>query len=190
MSEVPVKQPPAVAPKLGRAARKDLARFKKQHKAAVKAAKGRIRDLSRQARAAGFGRRLSAQNAKTTRQEIKAIRAQIKQAKKQHQLVAKLQRNVLANHRYAIKQMRQSKSQAKKRARSLRNSLRQNRTRGGLSKMSRQSFRSRSRGQSLAWVMKALRLAVKKKSGMRSVRNRGFTKSGKGFQTGRAGSWK
>ncbi len=188
MTEVKVKQPPKVRPLTSmKAIRKEANRQQREHRQVMKAARERIKGLNKSIKGANFGRRLSKEQAKFARAERKAIGARMKHARRvgaqfrAYQVQA--QRLLRARNAQLKSQIRQHKKQIK---------ALKAKQRGMNPRVKQKKFR---REQSLvakslkwAWLLKMAKKAFKQKKA--DGRNHGFTGSGKGGRTGRAGFWR
>ncbi len=174
MTEVAVRQPPKAAGRLERAARA----------VGAQVAKVRERSLAKQLSQAPKGKRAA------LRKEMYAQRRKQKAYKKwgrKQQLLRK--RDARAAEKLMKRRARATMRARKKAAKAALKALRRKRQAGGVKAIQHRSrTRAARKAVSWMWAIRKIKQAIaSKKAGY--TRNRGFTGSGKGGRTGRAGFW-
>lgn len=192
--EVPVTQPPKVAQPRVIASGMSMKEIRKQanaeyreHKKFMKATRSSIRALKKQTRKSKAGARLSRRKRTMVRRQISALKKHARQQRIAHAHIQRL-------YKQHTKAARQATHAAKTRARAAKQAIRAMKAKQraasprAQARAARERFSLGRKAMTAAWIMRLIKKAFKQKT--IDGRNHGFTKSGKGGRTGRAGFWR
>jgi hypothetical protein len=182
-TEVDVKQPPPVSGPMS--LRKQIAKARKEHKQAKREGRARIKALNGQIRAAKFGRGLARVDLREKKAELKKVRRDIRRRTKAANIKARGQKQVFKAQMKLIRhQSTTYKAQFRQKKKALKSKRRAQDPRFR-ARLHKRAERNNGKAFNLAWAMRLIKKAFAKRKG--DARNHGFSGSGKGGRTGRAG---